>query len=114
MKNLDYRCFGGDSFGGSRFCWARRGPVSLAKLDHFLGYFPGAYGAMVSWRINGRPWPRQDPEPVAWRFRFALALLENVLDVNPLTNKVEQVVAADRQKLQNFNPNHPAIARRQD
>ena len=43
-----------------------------------------------------------------------LELLPMNQTFTPKEEQGEQVVAADRQKLQNFNPNHPAVTRRQD
>lgn len=50
------------------------------------------------------------------RLRWALEAFEQFgpQSVSDLRQKIDEVVAADRQPLTNFNPNRPAMTRRQD
>ena len=101
MKNQVSRIFEGRSCGDSL------GRGGLVILEHVVNYLPVASGPKRVQRIDVSPVQAQGLESFVLRERAGLALWGTRSTRWSKSSKVEQDVAADRQKLDSFNLNHP-------
>ena len=96
-----------------RSCGDSLGQGGLVIPEHVLNYLPVAGGPKWVQRIDVSPVQAPGLESLVLRDRAGLALWGMRSTRRSKSSKVEQDAAADRLLPRNFNPYHPAFARRQ-